>query len=121
LNNDAPTPGAEAEGDFSGDRAPAIKKERAVKAAHIATQKAAGRLRRRTRKRWWTNLFAGDNQLWNILAMAIAFLFFIVICILVAAIILGKGEFFLEACRPVYALIGTIIAFIIGQKTASSR
>ena len=121
LNDDDPSPDAEAGGDLSGDRAPSTRKQKAVKAAHVATQKASVRLRKRSKNSLWANLFGGENQLWNILAMAVAVLLLIVVGILIAAIILGKSEFFLEASRPVLALVATIIAFIIGQRTGPSH
>jgi nucleoside recognition membrane protein YjiH len=85
-------------------------------------KKASVRLRKPSKNAlWWAYLFGSDNQLLNILAMVVAILLLIVVGILIAATVLGKSEFFLEASRPVLALIATIIAFIIGQKTGPSH
>lgn len=121
LSNNPSSPDAEANGEITGDRAP-TNRQKAVKAAHVATQKAAGRLRKPPKNNgFWASIFASENQLWNILAMVVAVLLVLIFAILLASVCVGKIEFFLDASKPVLALIASTLAFIIGQRTGPSR
>ena len=124
MSEQGPSSKANAQGDPTGDGQPhekPEKQERAVKAARVATTVATQRLGRRRKPSgrwdWVQNLFGGDNHLWNILAMVVASLLVIMLIALIGAIILKEKDFFIETAKPISALIATIIAFLVGQRT----
>lgn len=126
MNDENPSPGAKADGDQPGAEHSQDKPEkRPVKAARVARTAASQRLKNKesTANRggdwgsWIRKLLGGDNQLYNIMSVAIVLLLVILIIAIIGAILLGKEDFFIETAKPVIALIATIIAFIAGQKS----
>jgi hypothetical protein len=96
---------------------------KAVKAARVARTAASQRLRAPRNNRHaglLAGVFAGENHLWNILAMVVALLCSIMFCALFGAIYLREKDFFIETAKPITALIATIVAFIAGQRVGGA-
>ena len=99
MNNERPSPNAQAAGETEGHGA-SSHDEKAVQAAHKATAVAKQRVARKPKATggkggWIRNTFGTDNQLWNILAMVVAVLLLMLLIAEVFALLKDKQDSFL--------------------------